>query len=191
MKKIFLTILFFVIFSNAVSAHSTIINSNPLDGETVQEQLSKIDMQFNTSIENMSTLTLKEVTEGEIPVDISVNGDRLSGTVESPLQNGEYTVDWNIIGADGHPLTGSYSFTVALPESQTATPETSQQSEENTAIENKDSADDEENGAIENEDSADSDSDAGSSNNFMIIGIVVLAAIVVITLFSMIRKSKK
>ncbi|WP_075619140.1 copper resistance CopC family protein [Paenisporosarcina indica] len=191
MKKIFLTILFFVLFSNSVSAHSTIINSTPSDGETVKEQLSVIDMQFNTSIENMSTFTLKDVSGGEIPVNTSVNGDRLSGTVESPLQNGEYTVDWNIIGDDGHPITGSYSFSVALPESQISTPETSKPDEESAIIENKVPANDEESEAIENKASADSDNDAGSSNNFMTIGIVVLAAIVVITLFSMVRKSKK
>jgi len=39
--------LFFVVFSNSVSAHSTILNSTPTDEETVQEQLSVIDMQIS------------------------------------------------------------------------------------------------------------------------------------------------
>ena len=30
----------------------------------------------------------------------------------SPLDNGTYTVEWKIIGADGHPIQGTYSFMV-------------------------------------------------------------------------------
>ena len=32
-----------------------------------------------------------------------------------PLKNGNYIVDWKIIGTDGHPIEGTFSFSVEVP----------------------------------------------------------------------------
>ena len=36
-------------------------------------------------------------------------------TFLQPLENGDYKVEWNIIGADGHPIEGEFSFSVNVP----------------------------------------------------------------------------
>ncbi|MEK3886584.1 copper resistance CopC family protein [Bacillus sp. FSL K6-3431] len=33
----------------------------------------------------------------------------------STLENGNYDVEWSIIGADGHPIEGTFSFSVDVP----------------------------------------------------------------------------
>ena len=36
-------------------------------------------------------------------------------TFLQPLENGDYKVEWKIIGADGHPIEGDFSFSVNVP----------------------------------------------------------------------------
>ncbi|WP_449444109.1 copper resistance CopC family protein [Ureibacillus acetophenoni] len=40
--------------------------------------------------------------------NISVNGNVLSGSLTDPLENGVYTVDWSVIGGDGHLIEDSF-----------------------------------------------------------------------------------
>ena len=35
--------------------------------------------------------------------------------LEAPLDHGDYQVLWNIIGADGHPIEGTFTFNVNRP----------------------------------------------------------------------------
>ena len=46
-----------------------------------------------------------------------------------PLKNGNYKVDWEIIGADGHPIEGTFSFSVDVPNDK-ATVESKSETEE-------------------------------------------------------------
>jgi copper resistance protein C len=74
-------------------------------------------LEFNTKIETRSTIKVFNVIEEEIIVsNIQVNDDVLTGAFRSPLDDGGYTVDWKIIGADGHPIKGGYSFVVSQDE---------------------------------------------------------------------------
>ena len=41
----------------------------------------------------------------------------------NPLENGKYKVEWKIIGADGHPINGEFSFSVNMPDTETPTEE--------------------------------------------------------------------
>lgn len=173
------TVLLSLLFSTTVSAHSTIENSSPSDGETVQDQISEVSMQFNTSIDPMSTFTLIDGNGNEVPAETSVSEKVLSGTVASPLNNGEYTVEWNIIGADGHPITGAYSFTVDVPEAEGT--------EDTNTVSDKEDETEAVNPAAADTESTEKD----SSTNFLLIGILVLAAILLITLFTLGRKNRK
>lgn len=57
-----------------------------------------------------------------IPVDdIAVEDNILSGTLSTPLENGDYSVNWNIIGADGHLINGEVPFSVEMPASENTT----------------------------------------------------------------------
>ena len=61
----------------------------------------------------------------------------MTGTFTNALENGDYTVVWNIIGADGHPIAGEFSFTVDVPVSETAV-ENESESEANSQDVNQD-----------------------------------------------------
>ncbi|MFS0577275.1 copper resistance CopC family protein [Sporosarcina sp. 179-K 3D1 HS] len=121
MKKniIMMTILLLIISANAVSAHTSLTSSAPANGEIIAEDVHEIVLEFDTKIEKTSTVKVFNENNEEIIVsNTQVNDNVMTGGFMSPLGDGTYTVDWKIIGADGHPIQGTYSFMVSQNESQ-------------------------------------------------------------------------
>ncbi|MET3729115.1 methionine-rich copper-binding protein CopC [Fictibacillus halophilus] len=119
MKKLLLPLilLFTIVFQVplSASAHSKLENSTPAEGEKVTTDLEAVVLTFSTKIESLSTMTLKNGNK-EMPLQISVEDDQMTGAITNPLKNGNYTVAYKIIGADSHVIEGEYSFSVDRPE---------------------------------------------------------------------------
>lgn len=137
---------FTVAMSTNAFAHSHLGATNPADGETVTEPLTQITLQFDGEIEQGSYIDVISSTGTTFEANMLIETGVLTGTFATPLPNDTYTVDWSIISADGHPLEGEYTFTVALPEpvleepvviEQQIAPEDSPELEENEAVEEK------------------------------------------------------
>ncbi|MFJ5758610.1 copper resistance protein CopC [Neobacillus sp. NPDC093182] len=125
-KIALLSTLLFFIFGANVFAHSHLEDSTPKNGEIVTESLTAITLTFETAIEPTSSFTLMDEKNAFIPLsEVSINGDQLIANVEDNLTNGAYTINWKIIGEDGHPLEGDIPFTVQLPDNA-APPEQSE-----------------------------------------------------------------
>lgn len=105
-------------------AHSEMTSSSPKDGETVTKQLDEISLSFGGKIEKGSSIEVTEKDGQKIAIEkIDINNETLTATFEQPLENNEYTVDWDVISGDGHPLDGDFSFTVDAPEVEATTTE--------------------------------------------------------------------
>ncbi|MFE1244889.1 copper resistance protein CopC [Fictibacillus sp. NPDC058756] len=119
MKKTVLSfLLLFMIVLNlpsSVFAHSDLESATPAKGEKVTTDLEAVILTFSTKIESLSTMKLKNENE-EIPLQISIEDNQMTGKMNNRLENGKYTVEYKIIGADGHVIEGSYSFSVDRPE---------------------------------------------------------------------------
>lgn len=118
MKKILsATLIFLLAFSSVSYAHTGLTSSSPADGEDVSEDVHEIVLEFNTKIETTSTVKVFNENKEEVVISNTQASDNvMTGGFMSPLDNGTYTVEWKIIGADGHPIQGSYSFTVSQDE---------------------------------------------------------------------------
>ncbi|PIC63027.1 copper resistance protein CopC [Sporosarcina sp. P13] len=113
MKRIIsMTFLIIVLLSNTVYAHTNLTTSSPMDGEEVNGEVYEIVLEFNTRIETTSTIKVFDETEEEVSLTTQVDDNVMVGGFMSPLTHGTYTVEWKIIGADGHPMQGTYSFMV-------------------------------------------------------------------------------
>ncbi|WP_338657060.1 copper resistance protein CopC (plasmid) [Sporosarcina psychrophila] len=132
MKRIIsATLILLFAFSSAVSAHTGLTSSSPAEGEEVVEDVHEVVLEFNTKIETMSTIKVFNEDEEEINIgNIQTSDNKMTGAFMSPLDKGTYTVDWKIIGADGHPIQGSYSFVVIRDE--IVDPDASEESTEST-----------------------------------------------------------
>jgi copper resistance protein C len=112
-KKLMVLLLFLLLQSRTAYAHTALTGSTPADGDVLAEEVHQIVLEFNTVIEPTSTVTVTGDNGEEIEIShIHVDGDVMTGAFPSPLSDGTYTVNWRIIGADGHPIQGNYSFEV-------------------------------------------------------------------------------
>lgn len=111
-------------FSTTAFAHSYLGSSTPADGETVTQPLEEIVLNFDGKIEQGSYFDLQNTAGAAVTVDEFIIGDNtLTGTFTEALQNDDYTVNWSIISADGHPLEGTFSFSVNAPVAEPAVEE--------------------------------------------------------------------
>lgn len=112
-KFVMLIVLLFSIQPSFVMAHTALESSVPAEGEVVNEQLKEIIMAFNTEVESLSSFKLKDEAGKEVAIqNLTVNNKTMSGSVHGKLADGEYVVEWKIVGRDGHPIEGIIDFTV-------------------------------------------------------------------------------
>lgn len=108
-------------FPASALAHTKLKSAFPAPDATITEKVQKLTLSFGTRIENTSTF---EVVDGAgkrvVPVTVAQEEKTMTGMLAQPLPGGAYTVNWSIIGADGHPTKGTYTFTVKLPAEQAA-----------------------------------------------------------------------
>jgi copper resistance protein C len=96
-------------------AHAELVRSNPAANATVSSPRT-ITLTFSERVvPAFSKFELSMPAHRmDIPVTTTVSrdGKRIVGTVGSRLMKGSYRVSWIAAGADGHKMTGSYSFKV-------------------------------------------------------------------------------
>lgn len=133
MKKVLsLLCILFVLMPLHAFAHSKMTESSPAADTVVSESPEQITLSFNTTISSVSKFKVVNAGGEEQSIDsIAVQDQGMSGKVVTPLTDGNYTVQWNIIGEDGHAVEGSYNFEVKLAQAvePTASPETSETTE--------------------------------------------------------------
>lgn len=123
-KLLLLTFGFFLMFTTSSFAHTGLKDSSPVNDEIVKEELKTITLTFETKIELSSTFKLENSNGESIPLeDISLNENQMVGNLTSPLDNDRYQVHWRIIGADGHPIEGEFTFQVDVPVDEAKEPE--------------------------------------------------------------------
>jgi len=108
--------------ATSASAHDSIVGSDPADGAELTGSPTQVVLSFSAEIQAVGNQVVvsdaagTEVASGE-PV-----ADGSTATLPLPtLADGEYTVTWRVVSSDGHPIDGTFGFTVADP-SPDATP---------------------------------------------------------------------
>jgi copper transport protein len=114
-------IIFFLIFTSVVNAHSSMEKTLPTSGEILETSPSTIELWFQDEVEvssNSITLTNKEGVEFPLWTPRIDAKDRRHITVliEEELPPGYYTVDIRVLALDGDPLRESYQFVVEKPQ---------------------------------------------------------------------------
>lgn len=114
MKKIALVLTMVSLsFGSVASAHSKKEALVPADGSTIQAVPDNVELRFNDGMR----LTKMDMTHASHP-SVAVDLGDVTGFAKEyvlPIQSmgaGPYTFEWRGLGADGHPMTGTFSFTV-------------------------------------------------------------------------------
>jgi methionine-rich copper-binding protein CopC len=100
--------------AGTAGAHDVLIGTAPAQDATVERAPATVTLEFSDPPQALGTEVLVTGPEGTA---VSTGAPELDGTtVGQPLDGGlpagAYTVDWRATSADGHPLAGSFGFTV-------------------------------------------------------------------------------
>lgn len=105
------------------SAHDVLTGSNPADGSTVSTAPSTITLTFDQPAQNYQpVLTVTGPNGNRFSSGApTVAGDVVSIPVTGAGPAGKYTAAWRIVSADGHPVSGEISYTLAAQAAGTDT----------------------------------------------------------------------
>ncbi|RKN07236.1 copper resistance protein CopC [Streptomyces radicis] len=108
------------------SAHASLADSTPGDGEVVAVAPDEITLTFTEQVsladDGVRVLDPRgEPAEAGAVTDL---GDRAhSVALGGDLADGTYTVAWQVVSADSHPISGAFTFSIGAPSATSVTPE--------------------------------------------------------------------
>ncbi|HET7693976.1 MAG TPA: copper resistance protein CopC [Gemmatimonadota bacterium] len=99
------------------AVHAHLVSSSPEDGEALSESPAVIRLVFSEPVEaGLSHIVVWSALDSlEIRVRADSTDSRILLGDVPRLAPAEYQVDWRVVSADGHPVEGSYRFTVLAP----------------------------------------------------------------------------
>lgn len=104
-------------FPWAASAHDQVISTDPAEGEVLALAPSQITMRFTAELMEMGVIVF--VVDGSerdwVAGEPTVDGAELVQPLESGMPDGSYQVRWQVVSADGHPVSGFFDFAVGAP----------------------------------------------------------------------------
>lgn len=124
-----LTLIFIIVFlviAPGVLAHAELVAAEPEPGAQLADAPAEIRLTFSEPIAAQSDIIV--LGEGFAPVEGLVpqlGADRPEQVYAPlpPLEPGPYTVQWTAVSADGHEISGSYSFSIRQDDGATAVTE--------------------------------------------------------------------
>jgi len=114
--------LFLTTLSIAPShGHSALVTSAPKADVILNLAPRSVTLTFNEEIlelkgKQISSVSLATVAGRKIALSKpQISANRLIARITSPtLKSGKYQISYRVVSADGHVITGGYTFTVAL-----------------------------------------------------------------------------
>ena len=98
----------------AATAHDQVLSTSPTTGENVDTAPKQVAMVFSDDILSVGAIMLIVDEQGRNWAEGTLKLDR--ATVTQPLApglpNGAYEVRWRVVSADGHPIAGTFPFSV-------------------------------------------------------------------------------
>ncbi|MFS0636935.1 copper resistance CopC family protein [Mesobacillus foraminis] len=176
-KLITIAFLFYMVLPAMLAhAHTGLETSNPEEGEVISQVLEEVVLTYETEIESLSTMELVNAQQTKIPLNnLTVEGNTMKANLGQELENGAYSINWKIVGKDGHPIEGKVNFQIQLEEGTVAD---EMEEEGKQAADEPEKQDEPQDVKAENEE--------GNLFQILIIGLAIVLAVS----FLMLRKKK-
>ncbi len=107
---------FWMLGAGIAHAHTELSSSDPAADASVGSPPKVITLTFTEDINSAFVNVVLTSADGRswLSGDPRVDGPRVTATVTSDAPPaGLYTVGYRVVSADGHPVSGSYTFTIA------------------------------------------------------------------------------
>lgn len=98
----------------SATAHTRLESSAPAAGSTSDAPVTEVTLRFTLPVSQLGEGIVIDGPEGAVVADVAAAGDGLAlvATPSEALTAGDYTVTWTAAAQDGHPLEGTFGFTV-------------------------------------------------------------------------------
>ncbi|MFJ9742357.1 copper resistance CopC/CopD family protein [Streptomyces sp. NPDC101166] len=113
--------------ASPASAHSTLVRAVPADSSVIKTVPERITLTFSETV-SLSAGSLRVLSPESLRVDEGPvrhapgTADTAEVTLADKLPDGTYTVGWRVVSADGHPISGAFTFSLGQPSFSTAVP---------------------------------------------------------------------
>ncbi|WP_328872482.1 copper resistance protein CopC [Streptomyces sp. NBC_00287] len=101
-----------------VSAHAALTGSDPQQGAVVEQAPDRVSLTFSEQVA-MSGDSLRVLAPDGKRVDTGkpagVSGTTYAVPLNSGLADGTYTVSYQVVSADSHPVAGAFTFSIGAP----------------------------------------------------------------------------
>jgi copper transport protein len=96
--------------SSAAFAHASLVRAEPADGAMVAEAPKALKLTFN---EPVSVLVMRLIgPSGEVVVPAAAAENNVVTVTPPQLRRGSHVLSWRVVSADGHPVGGSFVFSI-------------------------------------------------------------------------------
>ncbi len=113
-----------VLVPGPARAHNSLTEAVPGKNATLDRAPDGVELTFLQKVDPATlTITVTGAGNREVPAG-AAKADGRTGSIafDEPPANGVYTVAYRVVSLDGHPVQGSYRFTVADPAAASAAP---------------------------------------------------------------------
>ena len=119
MKRIFGALLLVIFLApSSAYAHTALVSSSPKNGAVLTKSPSTISLTFTEELlrlsgKNVSRLSLIDSAKKQIALGkTTFNKATISAKLKTALIPGRYIVSYRVVSGDGHPVSGSFKFSV-------------------------------------------------------------------------------
>lgn len=103
------------------SAHASLVGSDPAEGAVLPAQPEQVRLSFSESVALVPDGVRVFDAEGEpVASTATVAGAELAVALGEQVGTGTLVLVWRVVSEDGHPVSGSLTFSVGAPSAQVA-----------------------------------------------------------------------
>jgi copper transport protein len=94
-------------------AHAQLLETNPADGALLDSQPDTVTLTFNEPVQIVPDVMQLFDADGLVStLEASASGPVINIALPDGLEDGSYVVNWRVLSADGHPLSGAVTFSI-------------------------------------------------------------------------------
>ena len=103
---------------STAQAHAVLVSSNPAIDANIQALPASVEVEFDGNLiaiggTKTNFLTVQDSSGRQIDAgDSKVSGPLLNVSIKDRTGVGIFMVSWRVVSSDGHPVEGSYQFSV-------------------------------------------------------------------------------
>ena len=118
-----LAVLALLVGAAPANAHATLVSTDPAEGAVVASVPDVVTFTFDEPV-NLTADSVRVFDAAGDPVVSSAQARDTVVTADLPdhLDDGTYVVTWRAVSSDGHPISGSLTFSIGAPSASVVAP---------------------------------------------------------------------